>query len=723
MHIQNNRLVSFSFHVLTGLAVYAAVAPTQSFAQPADVAVPDDFPRFVVPGKAPEMDAMRRLFWVHYQPAGPLIPLWDEWMAISTLWPARGEGAALDAMHQRWAAALAGRRIDAEGYVSSQQHDGPAHAEGWPFPKWIDAGGMGWHFRGTGIAGYDAPLVTQENWTIENATDKQIGPKGWALNFDKPNAVITTPAFSIDARSAPWLRINWWASGLSDAKCYVEWTSKQHPRFDASRRLYFSPADVSDTAERETRTMIPLYRIAHRDPTITQFRIGFANSNSAHVTIKSIHTACDTRQTINNPNFVRGVREVFAWTGDVGLLQQELPHARKAMRFMMDEFDTQKRDCIYTTWVGHEGRTGVRIDADGTKHVVLNEGIGGNYWDLLPFGGEDALATIYYYAALLDLAELEDAAKAHADWNISTEGTFDPTALRTHARRVRAYGTKRFWNKSTGRFGTVDLDGHMHDFGWTFLNNEAIYYDFATPEQARSIRDWISGRRTVAGDTSTGDDIYHWRFGPRASTKRNIDYYFWGWSNPESIPFGSQVQDGGAVLGFSYHDLMTRLSVDGADDAANRLAAIAMWFDETQAAGGYRKYYGSDLDRGNLQGGNVPGGLGVDREFFESILVPQVMLYGFLGFHANVDGISVVPKLPKDWPELSITRIRYRDAVMSVTARRDGSISFDFATPSSTPIVAQLPSGKWTCSDPAVAIDGTKASISSAAKSLTFNRQ
>ena len=52
---------------------------------------------------------------------------------------------------------------------------------------------------------------------------------------------------------------------------------------------------------------------------------------------------------------------------------------------------------------------------------------------------------------------------------------------------MKDYSTKRFWNTDTGRFGTVDLDGHMHDYGFTFLNNEAIYYDFATAEQAKSI--------------------------------------------------------------------------------------------------------------------------------------------------------------------------------------------------------------------------------------------
>jgi hypothetical protein len=73
------------------------------------MAVPDDFPRFTVPGCEREMSLLRELFWLHYQPAGPLIPLWDEWMPMSTLWPARAEGAPLQAMRRRWAATLAGQ--------------------------------------------------------------------------------------------------------------------------------------------------------------------------------------------------------------------------------------------------------------------------------------------------------------------------------------------------------------------------------------------------------------------------------------------------------------------------------------------------------------------------------------------------------------------------------------------------------------------------------------
>ena len=183
--------------------------------------VPDDFPRFDVPGFEKEMTSLRSLFWLHYEPAGPLIPLWDEWMPMSTLWPAR-EGDEASGMRARWATALARRMMNAEGYIHTEQHDGPAHAEGWPFPKWNDAGGMGWHFRGTGIPAYEAPLVTPEGWNLKGVEKGEINEKGWAIRLAEPGATLQPPGFSINARQSPWLRINWWATGLEGANCFVE---------------------------------------------------------------------------------------------------------------------------------------------------------------------------------------------------------------------------------------------------------------------------------------------------------------------------------------------------------------------------------------------------------------------------------------------------------------------------------------------------------------------
>lgn len=694
-------------HCLFSFACVSLIAGGSLAAAPGTPSIPADFPQFVVPGHEKEMDTLRRLFWLHYRPAGPLIPLWDEWIPMSTLWPAVGSGRDLDAMRIRWAAALAGRSINGEGYVHTHQHDGLAHAEGWPFPLWTQAGGIGWHFRGTGVGGYDAPPATSEGWRVTRGRGGPINAKGWEVDLSEPRAMVTLPPVAIDVRISPWLRLNWWAAGLEGANCYVEWTTTDAPGFSGQRRAYFSPtasqkpprspatnaADQPNTDVIETRTMIPVYRHPGWKGTITGLRIAFDNRGPARLVIKSFHTACDTRHNINNTNFIRGCRDYFVWTRDYAFLRDQIGRVRSAMRFMMREFDTRKRKCVYTTWPGHEGRSGVRY-VDGKKQIIVGEGIGSNYWDLLPFGGEDALATIYYYDALLDLAEMEEQIASHPEWCVPTGAdAFDPHDLRRHAREVKDYGTKRFWNDKTGRFGTVDLDGNMHDFGFTFLNNEAVYHGFATPEQARSIRSWISGERIVEGDTAQGADIYRWRFGPRATTKRNIDYYFWAWSAPESLAFGNQVQDGGGVLGFSYHDLMARLATAGPDDAARRLGEICAWFDETQAAGGYRAYY-SDPAKGTMQGGNVPGGLGIDMEFFESVLVPQVMLYGFLGFKPTVEGCEIAPRLPSTWPSLTITRIHVHDHVIDVSVQAK-EITVTDLTPDGDAMEIKTPQG-WT---------------------------
>src|SRR5688572_22331607 len=116
-------------------------------AAPAEPIVPAEaFPRFVVPGHDGAMKSLRNLYWLHYRNNGPMATLWDEWLPPATLWPATGDQLK---MRERWARALSSRHIDAEGYVSTHQHDGTGHAEGWPFPLWHQGKGMGWHFVGT----------------------------------------------------------------------------------------------------------------------------------------------------------------------------------------------------------------------------------------------------------------------------------------------------------------------------------------------------------------------------------------------------------------------------------------------------------------------------------------------------------------------------------------------------------------------------------------------
>ena len=367
--------------------------------------------------------------------------------------------------------------------------------------------------------------------------------------------------------------------------------------------------------------------------------------------------------------------DYFCWTGDRGFLRQNLDRLRTAMRFALQEFAVREKKHVFVPWVGHGGRSGLVFDDQGRKSLRPGLGVGNNYWDLLPFGGHDALATIYLHDALRDFIALEESIRRHPEWDLPEAGaSLTPEALTQLADGIRQDFQKRFWNPRTGRFvGWIDRQGKSYDYGFSFANLEAIHYGLASSRQAEAILSWLDGSREVTGDTSTGADIYHWRFGPRATTRRNVETYVWAWSAPESIPWGDQVQDGGAVLGFSYFDLMVRLRTRGPDDAWERLQEILAWFAEVEEAGGYRAYY-ADPGRGKLQGGGTPGGLGLDHEFMESVLVPRVMLYGFLGFAPTPEGFTLRPRLPEGWPSLTIRGIHHHGERLTITARADGRV-------------------------------------------------
>jgi len=93
------------------------------------------------------MATLRELFWHHYPGAGPKATLWDEWLSISSLWPATTNDPSADSMRANWDKALSGRIIDTDGYVATHQHASIAHQLGWPFPFYNQGqGGFGWHY-------------------------------------------------------------------------------------------------------------------------------------------------------------------------------------------------------------------------------------------------------------------------------------------------------------------------------------------------------------------------------------------------------------------------------------------------------------------------------------------------------------------------------------------------------------------------------------------------
>ena len=668
-------------------------------AQPAKSAVPDDFPRFTVPGIESEMDTMRRMYWLHYPGSGPKSTMWDEWLATPGLWPAVESEGYRERMAREWKQSLLGRIVDSDGYVAVHQHPSITHQLGWPFPFWNQGlGGYGWHFSFQHMVGppwRQGHLSPTEGWRFAGiqAAD-ELAEEGWLFTVQSADATIETPEQIIDTFQAPFLQFRWTPTGLGKCRPFIEWIPEGETRYHPSRRMEFEMTPDGQFAV----VMVPLYRHPQWEGRISRIRMNLGNENSeGAIAFQGLWTHYDTRHNINSQVFNIGSANTFWWTGDTSFLRANINRMRQAMRYVMSEHQALKARVVVTdSWVGHDGRPGLELSPEGVKSVHWGRGVGNNYWDLLPFGGRDAYATVRYYVALKNLARLEREIRENPGWNIPTGMyAFDPDELERHAEEVRQAGQKMFWVPETGRFAAaVDSDGKKHDWGLVFHNLEMVHYGFASPAQARQIMDWIEGRRIVEGDTAQGADIYHWRFGPRSTTKRNIVYYGFFWHNPESIPWGGQVQDGGAVFGFTYHDLMSRIAVSGPDSAWERLQEIITWFNEVEAAGGYRKYYEGHPEA-TLQGGGTAGGLGLDSEFFESVLASQVMLDGFLGFKARGDGFLLNPRLPSAFPSLTVSKIGWQDLVLEITATNDEITIRRQGRTRHPEVFIGLPDGNW----------------------------
>ncbi len=585
-------------------------------------------------------------------------------------------------------------QMDDEGYINCHQHFSHAHDWGWPFPIWTQTmgevdKGIGWHFQSLeNVPGWVGDYLRQHNntkacgdeaisqWILDGLKSDGIVENCWKLEVTGEFPTLTSPILVLSAEEIPFFQIRWRKEitlEVLGALPYIEWRRKEDEDFSSERRMYFYPEKTHLSLNGLYHSIIPLYRHPLWKGTIEQIRFClYQGMCSGNFYIDSIFSVFDTRHTINNPIYILACRLYFNWTGDIDFLKQVINKMRMALLYQMRVMGGEKYNCIVNPWIGHDGMPGFKRMGK-SKEYAVGHGLGSNYWDLLPFGGYDLYATNQYYASLLAMAEIEGALAKHPEWNIPLGSlSLGPKKLVEHADKVREKAQKIFWDAGKGRFfACIDSEENSHDYGFTFLNLDTIWYGIASPEQSQKIMSWITGERIIKGDTSTGKDIYKWRFGPRATTLRNEDWYVFCWTNPENIDWGKQVQDGGAVLGFSFYDLWARLKVISPDNAWERLKEIVKWEKEVREAGGYRKFYEAENPENTLQGCGKPGGLGIDCEFFESSLLPSILIYGFLGIIPKPDKLEIVPRLPRPIQSIEVENILYRRSLLDIKVTQD----------------------------------------------------
>ncbi len=486
---------------------------------------------------------------------------------------------------------------------------------GWPWPKY------NWNRTVTQPTGWEFNDINdgfRDKWTSH---DMELQP-GYAdfslagrITGSKPELI--SPKFDCDSFQIPIIELDITYKpkpGEDASKCIdglkIYWTTDANPRFSESRMVTADysvmppksfAADYSpwmSSSEARYALYFPMYlhqewdKGGHR---ITRLKIvpGGDDSIGDDVSINYVRASYDVRMSTTNATLINASYKFYMWNGDDQFLKEMMPRLRKSIIFMNEHLQGKKDKLLNFDWfVGHDG-----LGGDKPGHGLI-----GCYWDLLPVGRFDLESSYNYYQALKAMSELERVVekkkiavpdvKVIAPNNMSQISYIEtPESLKSLASNVKSRIERSFWNEKTGRFvRNIDINGVKHDFGFLHHNLTALAFGIGTEKQRTSILSWLDGDRIVAGDTSTGKDIYHWRFAPRTTTLANKDYFFWPWviGGREATPdlmwtreFGNQIQDGGAIPLTSLFDLMLRIS-DGSqkqiDAAYTGTKEVQQWF-------------------------------------------------------------------------------------------------------------------------------------------------
>ncbi len=580
---------------------------------------------------------------------------------------------------------------DTDFPVDSRAYDMPG--QGWVFPDYAELGTYGSEFS-----------QSADGWT---AGGKQGSISGGYLNGsfygtqgETYDLLSDTTNFS--AELAPFVEIRMILEDLKNqagmretdiADYGILWKTEGDSAWHEVKASEFASNPVQLSQYNKVRTYFPMYLHPDWSGTVTQVGVRIypkAETNlDLNVRLEYFRTMADTRQSTSSAKYILTLEEMTSYSNDLETLKNNIGRARQVFMFQAYALKGAEGLVDLTYLPGHDSATGI------------GHRIGNGYYDIYPPCNLNLEANMYFYLSCIALADMEQAL---SDAGISAEqttvanydpyGVFDesnagkgditydytPETLNALAETIKTNVQRDcdeggFWNPATGRYAWGIYDENSYgeagtplDYGMVETNIRMVFHGLATEEQAQSIYSWLDGSRTVEGDTSTGSDIYFYRFGPRSTTRDNkYDYT----SIYNDAAFSVKVQDGGAILYTSYYDVIARQQLLGADASYERLSAINGWYHEVMQAGGtgasfYQTYYAQkrmedieNYDYYTLQGGGYDGALGLDNEFYESAMIYAILPQAYLGLDGNYSKLSLTPDLPTELTYIAMTNLRF----------------------------------------------------------------
>lgn len=553
---------------------------------------------------------------------------------------------------------------------------------GWPFPLYNKSQGnsIGWEFNNSANedwyvqSGEEISYNGYLNVAFAGEKDETLilKTKDFPLLYGKTYSTEHCPIIELDMRLN---NLHLFGMDSDVEEVYVIWKTE-----NGGETWYEVPLSTwavtnpEQTAYTASRTWLPMYlndnwngqkltavgvKVQPKDGKALdiEFRLNYFQLNY------------DTRQSFPTSQYIMAFAEYASTSRDLEFLQNNLAKLRQAIMWELECLKGKQGMLDISYLQGH----------DGIPNKV-GHGISDCYYDITPSPAINFWSNVNFYGALKAVIGVEKMAAAYEitdttanirhPYNMDEriQWTYSVTDLETILSDLKTNIEKPyvdgdydwsekggFWDEKTGRFiQGITAEGNKLDYGYLHYNLEAISYGIGTDAQVKSIMDWIDGDRIVEGDTSTGDDIYIFEFAPRYSTVDNKKDYLWAYQKGGEgrLRFGDSVNDGGAVITWSYHDLIARVQERGVEDAFGRLKEINAWYDKVASYGGeginfYREYYDRQ-DVVTVQGSGNEGGAGLDSEFLEASLMYAAIPYGFFGFDATeADIIGFTHNLPE----------------------------------------------------------------------------
>jgi autotransporter-associated beta strand protein len=347
------------------------------------------------------------------------------------------------------------------------------------------------------------------------------------------------------------------------------------------------------------------------------------------------------------PKYVCAAYNYYQWTKDIVWLQGMMPKLEAAM------------DYIAVTM----GGTNDVPTCPGANTGLSNTGDPSNYNDASRMGGKVADVGSAYYTALLNMIELEGVLS-----NASRVSTYQAMAAAYPAKFDTA-----LWNTNTSRYaGWRDTGGSLHDYGFTYMNLEALARGLGNDAKAYQIFDWLDNGSAQALWSSVhvgSTNIYNLVFVPRMNTLRisDADWNPWSiletwraqtWTGSPDTRYGNNQNDGGGWLWANYYDCMARLKWQDADRAYQKYAAMLYRFNGDTVK--FMTDFSGPVN--NSYGESVSALLSWDGENGIAGLTP---LHGFMGVSPKNSGLGVTPNLPTkiyslQWNDINYQGINYQ---------------------------------------------------------------